>query len=455
MTWRALVSGLTLVAAGAPLPLLAAIGLPALARRPLSERVTGVLARLSFSISFAAFAAAALLVMLSGSGSIHVVVGEWFTVPPYHFRVGLVVDGLSLPFALLAVMLCGVVAAFAHRYLHREPGYGRFFVLLAVFTLGILTIALAGSVEVAFAGWELLGLSSALLIAFFQDRTAAVANGLYAFVVYRVCDMGLLVAAVLLHHWCGTGELVDLFGSGWPGGSSPLTGVRADAVATLLVVAAMGKCAQVPFSGWLPRAMEGPTPSSAIFYGALSVHAGAYLLLRFEPLIRESTPARVLLVVVGLASALQATLVGRAQTDIKAALAYASLTQVSLILVEIGLGFPRLALLHIVGHACLRSLQFLRAPSLLHDFHGTENAAGGHAARAAGRLERVLPPRVWRWLYRFAIERAYLDAMLERLVVAPLSSVLRSFDRLERRWLDLLEGRKRVRSAAGREEEGD
>ena len=449
MTSELWISRLVLLAVAAPLLLLAAIGVPALARRPLGERLTGALARLAFLVSFVALGAAAIAAVGSGAARIDVAVGDWFSVPPYHFRVRLLIDGLSLPFSLFAVALCGVVSAFAHRYLHREPGYERFFVLLALFTVGILVIVLAGSIELAFAGWELVGLSSALLIAFFQDRLLPVQNAMYAFVVYRVCDMGLLVAAVLLHHWCGSGDFVSLFGdAAWPAGASPLVGARATAVVLLLVVSAMGKCAQVPFSAWLPRAMEGPTPSSAIFYGALSVHAGAYLLLRFEPLIREATGARALIVAVGLVSSLHATLVGRTQTDIKAVLAYASLTQVGLILAEIGIGLPRLALAHIVGHACIRSLQFLRAPSLLHDLHGVEGAVGAHVAHAVGHVERKLSSPAQRWLYRFGLERAYLDALLASAVVCPFLRLFHAFDALERRWLGLIDGgRGRGRAA--------
>ena len=445
MSSRDLISALVLLAAAAPLPLLAAIGIPALARRPLDERVIGALARALFSTSFAAFTTATALIVASGSGAVVVLVGDWFAIPPYHFQLQLLVDGLSLPFALFSVMLCGVIAGFAHRYLHREPGYARFFVLLSVFTLGMLTIVLAGTIEVAFAGWELVGLSSALLIAFFQHRQLAVRNALRAFVVYRVCDIGLLVAALLVHHWCGTGDFAALFGGKWPGGSSPLAGTRATIVVGLIVVSAMGKCAQLPFSGWLPRAMEGPTPSSAIFYGALSVHAGAYLLLRFEPLIGQAPIARVLIGCIGLLSAVHASFVARTQTDIKAVLAYASLTQVGLILVEIAAGFPRLALTHIVGHACIRSLQFLRAPSLLHDLHVTENAVGGHIARVRFS-ESPRPSRTQRWLYRFALERAYLDSLLEALLVAPLFRLLGWLDSAERRFSRLFDPADRARS---------
>jgi NAD(P)H-quinone oxidoreductase subunit 5 len=200
--------------------------------------------------------------------------------------------------------------------------------------------------------------------------------------------------------------------------------------------------------------MEGPTPSSAIFYGALSVHAGAFLLLRLSPILERAPLAAGLLVGLGLLTSLHATLVGRAQTDIKSALAYASLTQVGLVWVEIGLGLDRLALAHIVGHGCLRSLQFLRTPSLLHDFHRAEDAVGGHLAHTGAHLERWLPPAAQRWLYRLALERAYLDDGLDEWVLRPLFAGLRRLDGLERRLAARFDGAPRARSgrpsAAGR-----
>jgi NAD(P)H-quinone oxidoreductase subunit 5 len=200
------------------------------------------------------------------------------------------------------------------------------------------------------------------------------------------------------------------------------------------VVAAAGKSALVPFSGWLPRAMEGPTPSSAVFYGALSVHLGAYLLLRAGPLLETSLWLSGTVVVLGLATAVYAYLAGRVQTDIKSALAFASLVQVGLIVAEIGLGLRYVALVHLLGHACLRTLQFIRAPSLLHDYHLLEKAIGEHP-RVAG------PSRAGRlhgWLYRFALERGYLDALLARYVVAPFVRLFRWCDAAERRWTNFL-----------------
>jgi NAD(P)H-quinone oxidoreductase subunit 5 len=205
-------------------------------------------------------------------------------------------------------------------------------------------------------------------------------------------------------------------------------------------VAAAGKSALVPFSGWLPRAMEGPTPSSAVFYGALSVHLGVFLLLRVSPLLERSVPLCVAVVALGLTTALFSYLAEGVQTDIKSALAFASLVQVGIIVAEIGLGFRYVALVHLLGHACLRTLQFLRAPTLLHDYHTLENAIGEHLPMAGGPLGRLGTGRQHAWLYRLGMERGYLDSILVEYVVAPFVRALRWCDALERRWTDFLSG---------------
>ena len=434
MSAESAVAVFTLVGAAAPALLLAAVGVPSLANRPLREGATGALVHLAFAIALASLCAAGVALELAPEPRVAVELGEWFRFGHYAFRLSLLADRLSLPFAAFAMALCGVVGSFSHRYLHREPGYNRFFTSLALFATGLALVVLGGSIELVFAGWELVGASSALLVAFFHERPLPVRNGLRTLAVYRVTDLGLVGAAVLVHHALGTGAFDALFrGDPWPGGEAALAGATATATALLLCFAAMGKCAQLPFSGWLPRAMEGPTPSSAIFYGALSVHAGAFLLLRAGPLLDRAPLAAAALVAVGAVTALHATLVGRVQSDMKSALAYASLTQVGIILVEIGLGLRWIALLHILGHGSVRSLQFLRAPSVLHDLHRVENAVGGHLARTGLHFERWIPERLERRLYRLALERAYLDAILDRYVVAPWLGLFRRLDVLERR----------------------
>jgi NADH-quinone oxidoreductase subunit L len=226
----------------------------------------------------------------------------------------------------------------------------------------------------------------------------------------------------------------------WPDEAVPLvTPAQALVVGGLLLLAAAGKSALVPFSGWLPRAMEGPTPSSAVFYGALSVHLGAYLLLRTSALLERSPLLCGLIVALGLATALFAYVAGSVQTDIKSALAFASLTQVGIIVAEIGFGLRYVPLVHILGHASLRTLQFVRAPSLLRDYRTLENALGAHLTGASTPWGR-LGVRWRERLYRPALERGYLDVMLKDFVLAPYLRAFRWSDGLERRWTDFLSG---------------
>jgi NAD(P)H-quinone oxidoreductase subunit 5 len=296
--------------------------------------------------------------------------------------------------------------------------------------------AISGTIETLFFGWELVGLSSTLLVAFFHERPMPVRNGLRVWSVYRVSDAALLLAAVALHHLADQGDFVALIRHQLETGAA-LSASQATLVGGLLLLAAAGKSALVPFSGWLPRAMEGPTPSSAVFYGAISVHLGAYLLIRSAPILEAGVLLEWVVVGLGLATALFGSVCGRVQTDIKGALSFASMTQVGLIVAEIGMGWHTLAMVHLCGHACLRTLQFLRAPSLLADYRTMENATGSGAADNGDPAEGSFA----RALYRFAIERGWLDAFLDRAVTGPVLGLFRAADHLERRLTDALHGR--------------
>ncbi len=433
-----------LVSIGAPILLLAGLGLPPLLGFRVSESFAALSARAMILIGLGGLLCIAVPLGLGRPWSVSSLqVSEIILLSESHFhlRLEFVFDDLSVPMAVLTYVLCGIVAAFATNYMHREVGFQRFFFLFAMFLVGMNVAVLAGSIETLFLGWELVGLSSALLVAFFHERPGPVGNGLRIWTVYRFSDAALLVAAVLLHHTTSEGEFTVLSGrSGWPHSAAVLDESRAMWVGALLVFAAIGKSALWPLSGWLPRAMEGPTPSSAVFYGALSIHLGAYLLLRVGPILDQSPALSLVVVAVGLLTAFFAVLAGRTQTDIKSGLACASLVQVGLIVAEIGLGFRYLALLHITGHASLRTLQLLRAPSLLRDYHDLGNALG---KRVTNRLpvENVRPNSwVAAWLYRLGLERGYLDVTLDLLLVRPFHGVFLWCDKVERRWLKLLAG---------------
>jgi len=427
------------IAAGAPTLLIALLGISTLVGRPLPERwisravATAVLTGLVASL--------VILAIMLGRGIrfVPIELGSWVAIPDYHFSVKLVFDRLSVPLVILSFVLCGTIGAFASRYLHRENGFNRFHVFYALFLLGMVITSLAGTIETLFTGWELVGLSSALLVAFHFERPAPVRNGLRVWVVYRISDAALLIAAVVMHHLTGEGDFQKLVGAGtWPDGTALVTGHQALVVGLLLLIAAAGKSALVPFSGWLPRAMEGPTPSSAVFYGALSVHLGAFLLLRVSPIIDLSIGLQAAIVSIGLLTTLYAAIAGRVQTDIKTALCFASLAQVGIIVAEIGFGLRYVALVHILGHGCLRSLQFVRAPSLLLDYRTLENAIGERLTQSSSIWERLTPEHLRARFYRLALERGYLDAWLNEGLAAPFLGLFQWCDRVELRvtaWL--------------------
>lgn len=362
-----------------------------------------------------------------------------------HFHLEFIFDRLSLPMIIMTFVLVGVIGSFANIYLQADAGYHRFFLCFSVFLVGLIFAFLAGTIETLFLGWELVGLSSALLIAYFHERPAPVQNGLRVWAVYRVADAAFLAAAIAMHHQVGQGEFSQMTGSApWPEGVSSLGPWTSFLFGALLLVAAAGKSGLIPFSGWLPRAMEGPTPSSAVFYGALSIHLGAYLLLRVSPILAESIMLRVMLVALGAATAIVAAAISRVQTDVKSALAYSSVCQVSIIVMEIGFGLWYLALVHMIGHAFLRSLQLLRAPTLLRDYRSLENAIGGRLAHHP-ELDPTENTKPWQQrLYRFALERGYMDSMIDLVVVRPFIECFRFFERIENRWMEFLEGNTSV-----------
>jgi NADH-quinone oxidoreductase subunit L len=373
--------------------------------------------------------------------------GSWFRSGGYGFEAILRVDRLSAPMMLITAILCSLIARFSSTYLEAEPGEARFYLLLSLFATGMFVLVMAGSLDLLIAGWELVGMSSMLLIGFFLESAFPVRNALRTFTIYRACDIGLLVGAVLMHHYAHTGVLQVALGLGpWPTGEPLLQGTAANLVALCLFWAACGKSALFPVGNWLPRAMEGPTPSSAIFYGALSVHAGAYLMLRVYPLLENAYVARAVVLLVGVLTAATGTLTQRVQTDVKSQLAYATSTQVGVIFVEIALGLPRLALLHLVSHALLRTLQLLRAPNVIHDV----TTFSGSAAEPPISEARLPSPegtsRLARWLYQLSFARFHLDAFWDRAVGRPVLGVARLIGRAERRYIAAL---TRVPAAAG------
>ncbi len=292
---------------------------------------------------------------------------EWvlYKTEGYMFYIDFFFDKTTATFLLLGSFLTSLVTVYSRYYLHRESGYKRFFNTLLLFFFGYNLVIFSGNLETLFTGWEVLGISSFLLIAFYRDRYLPVKNALKVFSIYRLGDIGIILAMWLSHHmfhentafidWSSE-HLQHLLREHEP---------TAIILSVFLVVAAAAKSAQLPFSSWLPRAMEGPTPSSAIFYGSLSVHMGAFILLRTYDIWGHLMSIKILIILLGLATCFVATGIARVQTSVKSQIAYSSVAQIGIIFCEIALGWNTLALIHIAGNAFLRSYQLLTSPSVV------------------------------------------------------------------------------------------
>ncbi|MDQ3108319.1 MAG: hypothetical protein M3R17_00345 [Bacteroidota bacterium] len=275
-------------------------------------------------------------------------------------------DKIAAAFAVVGSLLVFLVVIFSKYYLHREEGFKRFFNVMLLFFFGYNLVIFSGNFETLFIGWEFLGVSSFLLIAFYRDRYLPVKNGLKVISVYRLGDICLILAMWMSHHlWhenitfakLNDANLVaeHLIEHNWYG----------IFIALMIFIAAMAKSAQFPFSSWLPRAMEGPTTSSAIFYGSLSVHLGVFLLLRTFHYWENIIMIKALVIGAGLFTSLVATGIAKVQSSVKTQIAYSSIAQIGLIFIEVALGFHMLALIHFTGNAFLRTYQLLVSPSVL------------------------------------------------------------------------------------------
>lgn len=315
----------------------------------------------------------------------------WSTLP---LTVGV---GTTL-FLGVAQLLLGAISRFASNYLHGDPGYQKFMGLFVLLQLGVALVSTAPSLSVVFVGWELVGVASFLLIGFFTKLETAGRRSILAFVCYKIADMGLILACVLLPH----GEHRLLLGSA-------------------LIFGTLAKGGIFPFVTWIPRAMEGPTPSSAAFYGAVSVHLAPLLLWRMTDLWFWSPELRIVVAVLGALTALMTASIGRTRSNVKGQLAYAIMAQMGVIYLELALGLHRLALAHMLCHASLRTAQFLRSGSVLADYHRSQLDVG---VRPVG-VHVSVPSR----LFVHAWNGFYVEPLLDAWVVAPVLKVARLCDR--------------------------
>lgn len=324
--------------------------------------------------------------------------GSWLDSGDYHVTVSFGLDQLGLVMGTLVALICLLVLRFSVNYMHREAGFQRFFMILNLFAGGMLLIVLAGNAVFTFIGWELAGVSSYLLIGYMLNRDTATTNASQAFITNRIGDAAFVAGIVSSFVWLGSVEWTDI-------NNGNLSHLQLALIVISFLVAAMAKSGMVPFSPWIARALEGPTPSSAVFYGSLMVHAGVYLVIRLEPLWLTSA-LLPLLILVGLLTFGYGFLAGLVQTDVKSALMFSVTSQIGLMIFLCGIGLFDVAAGYLVLHAIFRAWQFLLAPSFLHNTSAPPKPVTGWLARQ-------------NWLYTAALQRFWLDPLTRWLLVRP------------------------------------
>lgn len=351
----------------------------------------------------------------SGFKPVEISLGHFIKVADYQFDFMFLIDNYSVSFQLLIGIITGFVLKFSGRYMHRETGYTRFFASLFLFVSGISIVAMSATLDMLFAGWEMVGISSFLLIGFYRKRLQPGRNSLRTYAIYRFCDVGLFMGAWLFHKLGSEYFFLQHYDRAIDPTFVQLNLDFFITIGLLIVLAAMGKSAQFPFSFWVPRAMEGPTPSSAIFYGALSIHAGVYLLIRLYPLWRAVDFIPWIVGGVGLTTAITASLSLQTQSNVKGQIAYASVAQVGVMFVEVALGWREVAMAHFLGNAALRCYQLLASPSMM--VMSLREQAEGEVLTTgfSGSIMRFFGEKMRYRIFAFSLSEGYAELLLMKL----------------------------------------
>lgn len=409
------------------LPLLAALLIGGLHFFRIVEGEAGekITARLTLTvIGLSVLTALMLLTLkLSGQAADSYSYGNWLSSGKLSIAFKLTAGGFNLALAALFSLLFLIVMRFSVNYMHREAGFHRFFFILNLFAAAMLLLVLSGNAVFTFMSWEIAGLCSYWLIAYAYDRPVAAHNATRAFVTNRIGDGGFILGIGLALAWLESADWQAINHS-----AADLDRGDATLLALSFALAAFAKSAQIPFTPWLARAMEGPTPSSAIFYGGAMIHAGVFLIIQLQPLFEQAPPAMLALTVVGALTAIYAYLVGLSQTDIKSSQIFAASAQLGLMFVECGLGFWSLAAWHLCAHAVVRCYLLLTAPSILHYTHGQP-------------IRQVSPALAnCRWAFIASLQRGWLEAAMDWLLVKPVQQLARDARTIDERMVDPLLG---------------
>jgi len=314
----------------------------------------------------------------------------WFTFGDQALRLGFVLDPLAAAMLIMISLVGLCIFVFSIGYMADDKNFNRFFAYLSFFSGAMLGLVVANSLLLLFIFWELVGLASYLLIGFWIDRPSAAAAAKKAFITTRIGDMGFFLGMLWLYNRSGTLLFYDGGRGCLDGAGLPLLGASATFIALLIYCGAAGKSGQFPLHAWLPDAMEGPTPVSALIHAATMVAAGVFLVARVYPLfslgaVNGVTSSLTVVVWTGVTTALMAALIAIAQADIKRILAYSTVSQLGLMMVSLGVGGVAAGIMHLLAHGFFKALLFLGSGSVIHGCHGEQDI------RKMGGLRRLMP----------------------------------------------------------------
>jgi NADH-quinone oxidoreductase subunit L len=304
---------------------------------------------------------------------------SWISIGTFSVQVGLQIDQLTAVMLLVVTSLSSLIHIYSIGYMHGDRGYARFFAYLALFTFFMLVLVMANNFLVMFVGWEGVGLCSYLLIGFWYERKSAADAGVKAFVVNRIGDFGFVLAVLLIFLTFGTLDFSQVFalvGSPTAAKTYQLFGGDINVItliALLLFLGAVGKSAQLPLHVWLPDAMEGPTPVSALIHAATMVTAGVFMVARCAPIFSLSEVAMNTVAIVGGLTAIFAATIGLVQNDIKRVIAYSTISQLGYMFLGLGVGAYSAGIFHLTTHAFFKGLLFLASGSVIHALSGEQD----------------------------------------------------------------------------------
>ena len=395
-----------------------------------SERMIGIIVRFAkifYIIISVVFVAGWLL---NGLTPISYKLATIYQTDHFVFAIQFYYDEITAVFSIVGSLLFFLVATFSKYYMHRDEGFKRFFNIILLFAAGYNFIIFSGNFETLFVGWEIKGLCSFLLIAFYRNRYLPVKNAFKTISNYRISDVALILAMWMMHHLTHQNITYTQLDQARDIAAQTHHAGMAMFIVLMFILAATIKSAQFPFTTWLPRAMEGPTSSSAIFYGSLSVHIGVFLLLRTHAFWQDMLWAKIAIIVIGALTGIVATLIARVQPNVKTQIAYSSAAQIGIMFIEIALGFHWLVLIHFAGNAFLRTYQLLVSPSVLnylvhHQYFHYHPAQD----KAVSKLKAAL--------YILAVKEWNLDTMMFKYVWSPFKWIGRKLSFLNGRGLQI------------------